>query len=292
MKNCFKMCYRRKMLLATVIFTALCYKLYFKFHTQLKVTAVKQLDMAPEAVDTLYDGCDEQALKMVIHSVLKQELNRSEVFQRAWDTKCSEIIPGGVKEHTAALLTHAHEDDGFREIFNNAVATMGGNVSTYENSFHFKSLHFLLMDAMKLMKPLNGEKCKSVFYAPETKYAAQKGSKVRFGRFTLVHSDGTAMEEPTEGDTFFNITTCFYVSLGGFCKQKGDEVLISPAEEFTVEDVVQKNDDGLQYTEIRLKHSKLASSHDCYIFSRSPADVSTQWLMLVLLGFSLFFFNC
>lgn len=270
------------MLLATVIFTALCYK----------VTAVKQLDMAPEAVDTLYDGCDEQALKMVIHSVLKQELNRSEVFQKAWDTKCSEIIPGGVKEHTAALLTHAHEDDGFREIFNNAVATMGGNVSTYENSFHFKSLHFLLMDAMKLMKPLNGEKCKSVFYAPETKYAAQKGSKVRFGRFTLVHSDGTAMEEPTEGDTFFNITTCFYVSLGGFCKQKGDEVLISPAEEFTVEDVVQKNDDGLQYTEIRLKHSKLASSHDCYIFSRSPADVSTQWLMLVLLGFSLFFFNC
>ncbi|XP_042247529.1 erythroblast NAD(P)(+)--arginine ADP-ribosyltransferase isoform X2 [Thunnus maccoyii] len=284
MKSCFKMCYRRKMLLATVIFTALCYK----------VTAAKQLDMAPEAVDTLYDGCDKQALKIVIDSVLKEELNRSEVFQKAWNTKCSEIIPRGVKEHTAALLTHAYGDKDFRKTFNNAVATLGGNVSTYENSFHFKSLHFLLMDAMKLMKPLNGEKCKRLFHISNTKYEAQKGSKVRFGRFTLLHSDPDPNSEGelSEDDTFFNITTCFYVSLGGFCKQKGDEVLISPAEEFTVEDVVQNNNDDNPYTEIRLKHSKLASSHDCYIFSRSPADVSTQWLMLVLLGFSLFFFNC
>lgn len=278
MKSCFKMCYRRKTLLAAVIFTALCYK----------VTAVKQLDMAPEAVDALYDGCNKHALEMVIHSgLLKQELNRSEGFQKAWYTKCSHQFNGGEKEHTAALLTYVNKK--FRKDFDDAVETKGGNVSTYENSFHFKSLHFLLMDTMKLLN--KKKECKQVYFVSDKKYEAKKDSTVRFGRFNSVETTVPA-DEVLDGGTFFNITTCFFVNLKGFCELDGDEALISPAEEFTVTNVVQINDDDNQYTEIYLKHSKLTSLHNCYIFSRSPADVSTQWIVSVLVGFSLFFFNC
>lgn len=244
---------------------SLLLKLYFKFHTQLKVAAVKQLDMAPEAVDDLYTGCDIQAMEKFIHSdLLRQELNRSEEFQTAWSTECSDLIPGGVKEHTAALMAYAKGGNAFRKTFNNAVETMGGNVSTYENNFHFKSLHFLLMDSMKL---LNQKKCKNVYRISSTKYTPKKGSKVRFGRFTTVQLDTSMMEEIDE-KTFFNITTCFFVSLGGLCSLGGDKALISPTEEFTVVDVKNIIDDDNKYTDIILTHSQLASSNNCYTFSR------------------------
>ncbi|TDH11318.1 hypothetical protein EPR50_G00059620 [Perca flavescens] len=69
--------------------------------------------------------------------------------------------------------------------------------------------------------------------------------------------------------------------------------LLSPAEVFTVEAVNQIYDEkyDAEYTEIVLKHSQQDSSHNCYSFSRSPADVPTQWLVVMLVGLSLFFFN-
>ncbi|KAM7394328.1 hypothetical protein PAMP_021140 [Pampus punctatissimus] len=272
------MWYRRKMFLA-VIFTALCYK----------VAAVKQLDKALEAVDDLYDGCKEKALEMVIDSgLLKQELNRSEEFQKAWHyPKCSDLIPGRVKEHSAALWTYENYKE-FQNTFNNAVETMGGNVSIYKNNFHFKSLHFLLMNSMKLL-PQN--ECKNVYAISDIKYEAKKGSKVRFGRFTSVQTD-TAMIEDIDGPTFLNITTCFFVNLSNFCNTNDDAGIISPTEEFTVVDVKEKQSDDNKYTDIILMHSQLTSLHNCYIISRSPSDVSTKWLVLVLMSFPLFFFNC
>ncbi|CAK6958503.1 T-cell ecto-ADP-ribosyltransferase 1 [Scomber scombrus] len=268
------MWYRRKTLVAVVIFTALCYK----------VTAVKWLTMAPEAVDDLYKGCNTKALEMVQSGLLRQELNSSEGFQSAWGSnKCSNLIPGRVQVHTDALLAYLDKGTKFRNVFNDAVETMGGNVSTYENYFQFKSLHFLLMDSMKLQKP---EQCKEMYFMTDNRYEAKNGSNVRFGRFTKVNTDPSLHEEP-EGTLFF-FTTCFFVNVTSFCNDFDDTAVISPTEEFTVVAAIEH--DG--YNEIRLKHSKMTSYHNCYMFSRSPGDVSTKWLVLVLAVFSLYFFNC
>ena len=230
------------------------------------------LDMASDAVDDLYDGCREEAMEKFINlGLLRKELNGSEGFQKAWstNTKCPKLIPGGTKEHTAALLAYASDAD-FAKTFDDAVETMGGNVSTYENHFHFKSLHFLLMDSMLLLNPKKD--CKIV-YVLQDEYTAQKGSKVRFGRFTKVHTNNTMLKKFYEWDeqVLLRITSCIFVNLGdNICSDEQDMALLSPAEVFTVEAVNKihdrRNEDD--YTEIVLKHSQQDSLHNCYSFSR------------------------
>ncbi|XP_034746136.1 GPI-linked NAD(P)(+)--arginine ADP-ribosyltransferase 1 [Etheostoma cragini] len=274
---------RRKLLLAAIIFAALNYKL----------TSTKMLDMASDAVDDLYDGCRKEAMETFINlGLLEKELHGSEEFKKAWDanTQCSKPIPKGTKEHTAALLAYA-SDSHFAKTFDDAVETMGGNVSTYENHFHFKSLHFLLMDSMLLLNPKKD--CKTVYVLQEG-YTAQKGSKVRFGRFTKVQTNYQALRkfEDWDGQVLLSITSCIFVNLGdNICGEEKDMALLSPAEVFTVEAVNNIHDEinDAEYTEIVLKHSQQDSSHNCYSFSRSPADVPTLGLVLLLVAFSLFF---
>ncbi|KAM6941028.1 ecto-ADP-ribosyltransferase 5 isoform 1-T2 [Lycodopsis pacificus] len=269
------MCDRRTLLLAAIVF-------YYK----VTAGSAKVLDMAPNAVDYMYNGCREEAMEKFIHSgLLKQELNNSEEFQKVWDadTHCSKLIPGGTKEHTAALLVYDNWDEDLKT-FDNAVETLGGNVSIYEKHFHFKALHFLLMDSMLL---LSTKKCTTLYAVRDKKYTAHKDSKVRFGRFTKVYSSVRETMDDLHDQVLFNITSCFFANLGdNICSKKQSFTLISPAEVFTVEAVNKRTDDG-EFTEIVLKHSELDISHNCYILSGSPADVSTQWLVLMLVALSL-----
>ncbi|XP_039662093.1 erythroblast NAD(P)(+)--arginine ADP-ribosyltransferase-like [Perca fluviatilis] len=230
------------------------------------------LDMASDAVDDLYDGCREEAMEKFINlGLLEKELNGSEGFWKAWsaNTQCSKLIPGGTKEHTAALLAYASDAD-FAKTFDDAVETMGGNVSTYENHFQFKSLHFLLMDSMLLQNP---KKDYETVYVLQEEYTAQKGSKVRFGRFTKVHTSSRLLRKMYDWDAkvFLNITSCIFFNLGDdICSDEQDMALLSPAEVFTVEAVNQIYDEinDAEYTVIVLKHSQQDSSHNCYSFSR------------------------
>ncbi|XP_070684255.1 ecto-ADP-ribosyltransferase 4 [Pempheris klunzingeri] len=272
---------RRK--LAAIVFTALYYK-----------ATAKLLDMAPDAVDDMYEGCHQQAMEKFIKlGLLKQELNSSKGFQKAWSTSthgCSPVIPGGIKEHTTALLAYFNGDVDFIKPFNKDVERLGVNVSTYEEDFHFKSLHFLLMDSLRLLNP---KTCSTLYVLSEESYTAKKGSKVRFGSFTTVYSSYKKVKkmEDLDGQVILNITSCFFATLRD-CTEYKDVVLLSPTEVFTVDEVNKKSDaDDSEYTEIVLTHSKMDSLHNCYIFSRAPADVSTQWLVLVFVVLSLFFFN-
>ncbi|XP_060942012.1 GPI-linked NAD(P)(+)--arginine ADP-ribosyltransferase 1 [Limanda limanda] len=278
------MWHRRKVLLAAVVFTAL--------YCSVAAEDPKKLDMAPDAVDYLYDKCSKEAMEKLIHSgLLIQELNLTAGFQTAWSdsTKCSKLIPGKTKEHTAALGAYVNGDSDFRGAFNSQVETMGVNASTYENNFNFKSLHFLLMDYMVLQKP---QTCKSVYVYPEKKVTAQVGSKVRLGRFTLAELSFSELtkHDDLEGAVILNITSCFFVTVGeNICSKQPDTALLSPAEEFTVENVTSKTYDDEKYIEIVLKASGQQGSHNCDLFSRSPAVVSTHvWLVLVLLSLSFF----
>ncbi|XP_069024308.1 ecto-ADP-ribosyltransferase 5-like [Embiotoca jacksoni] len=273
----------RKLLLA-IIFTAVNYKVTAENAQLLDRNFV-------DVVDDLYTGCREEAMKKFIHSnLLGQELNRSKEFQHAWsgNTQCSTLIPNGIKEHTAALSVFNNEDSVFITTFGEAVERKGVNVSVYEEDFHFKSLHFLLMDSMKLLKP---KECKTLFLLQEKQKIPQAGSTVRLGHFTTVNSNYDALKqmEDFDGQVLFNITSCFFVKLGDHaCNKDTNSALLSPAEFFTVEEIIEKENDDIEYTEVILKHSELRSSHNCYMFSRSPMVVSTQWLVSVLVALSFF----
>ncbi|CAI5680510.1 unnamed protein product [Oreochromis niloticus] len=259
--------YRKKGLLATIIFfIAVCSKV------TAQETRLLDVQKTTDVVDDQYDGCRDEAMKKFIESdVLKQELSNSEGFQKAWNksNECSKQIPGGRKEHTAALSVYVNGDRPFIKTLNKAIETMGGNVSIYENHFHFKSLHFLLMDSMRLLKP---QDCKNFYVFQDGQNKPQKGSTVRFTSFTSAHSDYEELKsfEDVIENTILNLNSCFFVNLKDYvCGQEQDEILLSPAEVFTVEQVETKTtSDGDKYLEIVLNHSGLNSSHNCYSFPR------------------------
>lgn len=225
----------------------------------------KPLDMAPNAVDDTYSGCREQAINKFIHSgLLEQELSHNTQFKAAWTSpkECSKM-PGKLKEHSTALEAF-YGDSGFSKTFNKAVETMGVNVSTYEDQFHFKSFHFLLMDSMTKLPP---NQCKTVYALADEKYTVKNSSTVRFGRFTKVYSNFGQFEDTYE-EIVLNITSCFFANVGNKGCNEVDSILLSPAEVFTVEDnkkITNKDDD---YTMIVLKHLRVESIHNCFIFSR------------------------
>lgn len=228
----------------------------------------KPLDMAPNAVDDGYLGCRERAINKFIHTdLLKQELNNNAEFKAAWTTptKCSKIMPGKLKQHSTALAVFWENHQGFLKTFNKAVETMGVNVSTYEDQFHFKSFHFLLMDSMTKLPP---NQCKTVYAIAEEKYNVKNNSTVRFGRFTRVFGDLKQMTD-LDDEVLLNITSCFFADVGNKVCNKEDLILLSPAEVFTVEDNKKTTDNNdAEYTMIVLKHLKVGSNHNCLIFSR------------------------
>lgn len=120
------------------------------------------------------------------------------------------------------------------------------------------------------MNILSKKECKTVYRISKTKYTARKGSTVRFGRFTSANADYRDLKEDPglEDGTFFNITSCFVINVeDNTCNQEGKiELLLSPAETFTVKEI-RDIDDGYEHTEIVLMHSKLRSTHNCYILS-------------------------
>lgn len=267
-------------MVAGVIFAASFYK----------VTARngKLLEESSGVVDDLYRGCRQQAMdKFIVSGLLEQELNQSAGFQKAWSSNpgCTTLIPGGEKIHTAALSAYYNGDAQFLQNLDKQVETLAVNVSTYEDSFNFKSLHFLLMDSMTLLKP---KECQTVFLVQEEPKAPKKGSTVRFGSFTLATSSFAELLKLNDiyDQVVLNVTSCFFVNVGKYvCSKHSKDVFLSPAEEFTVEEVNSKIDDEDKYTEVVLKHSKLNSTHNCFGLSRSAAGI-TLWPVSVLLAIS------
>lgn len=225
--------------------------------------------MTPNAIDDLYNGCKDEALKMINSGLLTEELKRSQNFQKAWDahSSCVRLTPEQTKEHLTALSAYVNGDEVFKNEFNAAVETLGVNVSTYENKFHFKSFHFLLMDSMKWQ---DGKECKTVHALIDKEYTAIKGSRVKLGHFMKVFSNYRDLKKMEDfyGHVLFNITSCFFAKLGESTCGDEDVMILSPAEVFTVEDVKKVPDGDIEYTAIILRHAGVKSSHNCYMFSR------------------------
>lgn len=257
----------------------------------IKVTAEVAPDLAPDAVDDLYNGCAKDALHRFVDSdLLREELNHSRAFQRAWHRSqspaCPHVPSGGVKEHTAALRTYVTSTDTFRNALNNAVHSYGTNTTTYEDHFLFKSLHFLLMDSIRLLHPGT---CKTVYAFSDPKFSVQKGSTVRFGRFSLAYSSlDTLKERDIDDEVILGINTCFFADLGENICHDEPVTLLSPTEKFMVENVRTVAEEDVSYHMVLLKHTQLQAMHNCYMFSRSSVGALSPWPVLTLLTSSLF----
>ncbi|CAG5928538.1 unnamed protein product [Menidia menidia] len=272
----------RKLPLSAIIFIAVCSNTYRETVGQIALVEETESDV----IDDIYEGCGEEAMKKFIHSdLLEQELKRSEGLQKAWkaNTNCPSQTSKVDKNLIYALSVFHFGDVMFLQNLNNAVGTMGVNITTYERDFHYKSLHFLLMDSMKQLKT---KECKPVYFISENE-SPKVGSKVRFSGFAKVHLSREDLPD-LDGETLLSITSCSFVNLDDYICHKYSGGLISPAEVFTVEEIKQKSDETGYYTNIVLKHSALNGTHNCFMFPRSAAPVSTQAPFLLLAVLSLF----
>ncbi|KAF5889517.1 T-cell ecto-ADP-ribosyltransferase 2-like, partial [Clarias magur] len=233
----------------------------------------KKLDMAPDAVDDAFSQCRDKMLISVTEpdGLLQKELNASKEFREMWSKYsgvCWKNIPGGTSYHFDALQAYANSDAKFRKTFNELVYSKGSNSTTYREKFPFKSLHFLLTDALRLLNRSN--LCKTVFYATSNVYTAKPGNEVRFGKFIkaiLTLSSETEVVEVEGGGTLFNITSCSVVNVEEItCKSEEVQCLISPTEVFKVQKVRDVKSEDATYKEITLTHSRFLSRHTCSFF--------------------------
>ncbi len=219
--------------------------------------------MFPEAADYSFQNCRKEMLQMVTKSggLLQTELNNNPKFRTMWkdNAKCSNTIPGGTPEHMAALNNYAEAGSKFHGKFTKLVQT-----SRVRDEFPFKSLFFLLADAMQLIRE---KKCCTVYSGTEEEYITKIGDKVRIGFFPakLLYTDAT--EDTSSSDnigTVFNITSCSVNRLEDYgCSSEDIDLLISPTEVFAVTGIRTVNHTNDAYKEIALTHSHFNSYSNC-----------------------------
>ncbi len=222
-----------------------------------------QMGMFPEAADYSFQNCRKEMLQMVTKSggLLQTELNNNPKFKTMWkdNANCSKTIPGGTLKHMAALKNYAEAGSEFHGKFTKLVQTSRGR-----DEFPFKSLFFLLADAMQLTRE---KKCRTVYSGTEEEYITKIGEKVRIRFFPakLLYTDAT--EDTSYSDntgTVFNITSCSVIRLEDYgCFSEEIDLLISPTEVFTVTGIRTVSNSNDDFKEIALTHSHFNSSSNC-----------------------------
>ncbi|XP_043847282.1 GPI-linked NAD(P)(+)--arginine ADP-ribosyltransferase 1 isoform X2 [Dromiciops gliroides] len=210
------------------------------------------LDMAPASFDDRYTGC-VAAMEAVLADLNRTEFDASPVYAEAWNsaavrwqerregelkgTPTSRRLPppGFRDEHAVALLAYTANSPLHRE-FNAAVREAGKSRAYYLRYFPFKTLHFLLTEALRLLGTGQQPRCHQVYrgihgvrFRP-----AGPGATVRLGAFASASLMNAAAHQFGE-DTFFGIWTCHGVVIKGYSFFPGEEeVLIPPYETFLV----------------------------------------------------------
>uniref|UniRef100_A0AC11BSR0 Uncharacterized protein n=1 Tax=Ovis aries TaxID=9940 RepID=A0AC11BSR0_SHEEP len=212
------------------------------------------LDMALASFDDQYAGC-AAAMAAALPELNHTEFQANKVYADGWVQASSEwrkrqarrpkwgVSPTRVpapegfrEEHGVALLAYTAQDRLYK-VFNEAVREAGKSRAHYLQHFSFKTLHFLLTEALQLLSSSQPPpQCHQVFrgvrgvrFRP-----AGPGATVRLGGFASTSLNKTVAQDFGE-DTFFRIRTCLGTPIKDYSlNPKEDEVLIPPFETFRV----------------------------------------------------------
>ncbi|XP_028637326.1 GPI-linked NAD(P)(+)--arginine ADP-ribosyltransferase 1 [Grammomys surdaster] len=267
------------------------------------------LDMAPASFDDQYAGCLADmtaALPDLNHS----EFQANKVYadgwtlaniqwqeRRAWGSVWASLPsppPGFRDEHGVALLAYTANSPLHKE-FNAAVREAGRSRAQYLHHFSFKTLHFLLTEALQLLRSHRSRGCRQVYrgvhglrFRP-----AGPGATVRLGGFASASLKNVAAQQFGE-DTFFGIWTCLGAPIRGYSFfPEEEEVLIPPFETFQVINTSRPAQGPARiYLRALGKRStynceyikeKKCRSGPCWLDSSAPGSLSVSWSLLLLL---------
>ncbi|NWR26329.1 NRT2 ribosyltransferase, partial [Emberiza fucata] len=197
------------------------------------------LDMAHNSFDDQYRGCAPAmtaALPALNRSEFKHNKEFAEVWVKAaaeWQSRGSRVSP--LSSPAQAIALRAYTMNGLYKKFNDAVRVAGCCSQEYRDNFHFKTLHFLLTQALKTLRDAQGLQCHDVYRGVRgVRFKAEHGDIVRFGQFTSA-SESEETAKKFGNSMVFQVRTCYGVEISNFSKYPNEkEVLIPPFETFQV----------------------------------------------------------
>ncbi|XP_007438947.1 erythroblast NAD(P)(+)--arginine ADP-ribosyltransferase-like [Python bivittatus] len=226
----------------------------------------KELDMALDSFDDQYNRCVSQ-MEQELPALLSSELDMNHIYRDSWQKAVKKwdeikehiVLPRGLQPlHATAVLAYT-ENSLFRD-FNQAVRKAGRSRKAYKDKFHYKSFHYLLTRAVKIIRKSSTLKSRMVYRGMEPQTLTAKRSKaVRFGQFASSSLDRSTAER-FGTKTFFTITTSYGAFIDGLSFiPKEMEVLIPPFETFKVVSFTKtKNGNN-----ITLEASGIFSRYNC-----------------------------
>ncbi|NP_001134607.1 NADP+--arginine ADP-ribosyltransferase 1 precursor [Salmo salar] len=244
------------------------------------------LDMVPNSVDDKYKRCTEKMYKKVQEEYLPNENSTEGIFKQAWmkAERCAKNVTQRFEkdkskynskdklthDHIKAICAYTAEKPDIYSVFNQAVRT---NRTEYTTSFHFHSLHFLLTDAIRLLK-LNQLGCHTTYRRTKVEFVSKVNKVIRFGFFASSSLDKEMSKNKFGDKSCFEIKTCFGADLKSFPKlgNHEKEVLIPPYEVFKVIAVLKKENDRNLWCDVvyKLKNIKAPRSNlNCKLFKKT-----------------------
>ncbi|XP_059724989.1 erythroblast NAD(P)(+)--arginine ADP-ribosyltransferase-like [Haemorhous mexicanus] len=219
------------------------------------------LDMAQDSFDDQYRGCGP-AMKAALPALNRSEFEQNEKFADVWVKAADEWQSWGPPvsplspDQATAIMAFTMTDPS---LFNDAVHVVGRSRQEYRDNFHFKTLHFLLTDALATLRDAQNRQCQDAFLKVcDTRFEAQRGDTVRFGLFMPVFPRKPSGE--CSGDTMLELHTCQGVEIQFFTEHPEERVvLIPPFETFKVTQYTREGDK----TQIQLRSTGTFSKYNC-----------------------------
>nr|XP_009296554.2 NAD(P)(+)--arginine ADP-ribosyltransferase 2-like [Danio rerio]XP_021327480.1 NAD(P)(+)--arginine ADP-ribosyltransferase 2-like isoform X1 [Danio rerio] len=202
-------------------------------HRAFAAGSVYPLDKALNSVDAQYKDCKVKMANLVKTKYLKKELNSMPVYKKVWKAGEKKYVKKPVgpltKNHLIAL--YVYTDSNLYKDFNSA--TRNGRKQYTQKTFKWYSLHFLLTEAVQILRKTQG--CMKTYRGTSVEFTKNVLNKeIRFGSFASSSLD------PNVAQSFgsvscFEILTCHGAHVGPYSQFFYEkEVLIPPYEKFRV----------------------------------------------------------
>lgn len=250
-----------------------------KVYAAPELKDVTALDMAPNSVDDMYNGCKVQMKTKVQTEYLPNEKNTNKKFKQAWDeaeqrynTKWSKKGTRLGKELVVAIYVYSFGREDIYKDINTAVRT---GQPTYKTTFGYHAVHFFLTDAIQTLnarKP-EGERCLTVYRGVDLYFSQDVLQKeVRFGSFTSTTMRGFDIAKKFGEKSCFKIVTCYGADISMFSRfgEAEAEVLILPYEVFIVTEIKKRSEQKDLECEVvyKMKSTRTVSNLDCALFPK------------------------
>ncbi|XP_039947350.1 NAD(P)(+)--arginine ADP-ribosyltransferase 2-like [Hirundo rustica] len=252
----------------------------------MATVAIKELplDMAPNSFDDQYLKCTDTMPENLLDLQLS-DFCGNKMFAKNWmKAEADWVVEGSIPhsltpDEAIALWAYTMKELHLYKQFNEAVCVAGSSKWKYRNEFHFKSLHFLLTQALQKLR--NPNQCYDVFRGVKnTRFKVKKNDKVRFGQFASSSMSEDVAQDFGQ-DTLFKVHTCHGVDIQEFSKYpEEEEVLIPPFEIFSVTDVRKEGNTMV----IELHSTGNGSNYDCEWLNGGSLPRNSPHLGVLLLA--------